>query len=191
MIGAIFLLLTATASAPTRAPPAATMPAPVVDPAKMVLARQLITTLHSEQLIDHMMTELAPQVGKSIVGNMLTNPKSSAAIGTFISTHEGGRPRLEAILTEEFLKSVRQRYPALLDDVAREYANRFETDELRQVLAFYSSGVGAKALALMPLLQSTMSEKGRILGGLAGAEAVQKGLQRADKEMAETSGKKQ
>ncbi len=169
--------------------PPGIVPAPTakaVDQATLALARQIVATVHTDQILDRMMIQFAPVFGTTIVNSLLANPLTSAEIRQIFDNGTGGRPKIEAIFDQEFMAAVRRSYPAIEESAALEYASRFSPDELRAILAFYGSGVGAKALAMMPEIQAAMSAKGRELGAVAGKEATQRGVERIQQEMTGT-----
>ena len=156
----------------------------LIDPARLALARELLRTTQTEETLDRMMAQLGSIFGPQVIAVLKAKPEVATSINQLIASLPGGEARLRVILNEDFLAAFRKRYPDLLDDLAREYALRFTPDELRQIIAFYSSGVGAKALRAIPELQQSMSLKGRALGTIAGSEAGVSGLERAEKEAA-------
>src|SRR3546814_6425381 len=81
------------------------------------------------------------------------NPASKAGVDELLANGEGGHDRFVAILSQEFMTSLKVRYPEIEAAVAQEYAARFTAAELDEITAFYSSGTGAKVLRLMPDIQ--------------------------------------
>jgi hypothetical protein len=185
-VGLAALLLTQPAigaTAPAKPPEPRAASATPADPAALAVARQIVAVVHTDQTMDRMMIQFAPVFGTTVVNAMLADPASASVANKIIATGTGGRAKLEAIFSQEFMVAVRKRYPDLEEQVAHEYASLFSADELKQILAFYSSGVGAKALRLMPEIQTKMSLAGQALGKDAGKEAGQRGFERAQKEM--------
>ncbi|HMI20088.1 MAG TPA: DUF2059 domain-containing protein [Sphingomonas sp.] len=176
----------ATPSAPVPVPPMATTvpaaPLKTVDPAALASARKLIGMLHLDQTIDRMMGSLVPVMTDAVLGELDHNEATQATMQK-MESQPNGRARLTAIFAEEFLKSFRMRYPALLDGAAREYAAVFTATELDQVIAFYSSGTGAKFLVVSPQLQQSVGAASSQLGREAGMEAGLRAMQRAGQEL--------
>ena len=186
LVTAASLPLPALAAASTAAPsPTMVRPVPSVpvDSAALAVARQIVAAVHTDQTLDRMMIQFASPFGTSVVNALLADPGSAPSINLLIKNGAGGRPKLEAIFSQEFMIAIRRTYPEIEESAAHEYARRFSANELRTILAFYSSGVGAKVLALMPEIQTTMAARGRELGMAAGKEAGEHGIARAKQEM--------
>jgi hypothetical protein len=68
----------------------------------------------------------------------------------------------------------------LKEAMAKEYAAAFTEDELQTIIAFYSSGVGAMALALAPEIAAKVQVQARAIGEEAGKDAYRHILDRLD-----------
>ncbi|GAO40690.1 hypothetical protein SCH01S_51_00210 [Sphingomonas changbaiensis NBRC 104936] len=177
IISLLILLAQPVAVAPTAAP------AQMVDQERVAAARQLIGLLKLEDTYDRMFAQLTPIFGQAVIGILQADPATKAGYDLLINQGEGGQARLVAIIADEFMKSIRARYPQLKDRAAVEYAQAFTLAELRDMIAFYSSGTGAKALTIMPELQNRLTAAGREIGRAAGEEAGRRAFERAEKEM--------
>ena len=183
MLAPSLLALAVYASLPQVAtkPPAAATTA-TVDAARLAAARQLIDASGIDATLDRMYIQLAPVFAHGVIGALSAETETRDALSA-IQQQEDGQQRLVAILSQEFLTAMKAQYPALKDIAAREYAEAFTTAELEELLRFYSSGTGAKALQLLPVLQQKMAQSGQELGRAAGVEAGQRAFERAAREI--------
>lgn len=157
------------------APPAATASAS----GSVATARKLLGMMGVERTLDFVFIGLGPTFATATLGGLHDEP----AVRELIEKGQGGQPALERIFSEEFLKSIRKQYPALLEKAAQQYAAAFTEAELNDLIAFYSSGTGKKALTILPKLQVDMSKEGEKLGQIAGMEAGANAFERARREM--------
>jgi len=177
----------ASADAPVPVPPPvivapATPPQKPADPAALASAKKLLSMLHVDQTIDRLMSQLTPMMTTGVLG-MLEHGDATQAAMQKIESRPNGRDRLMVIFSEEILKSFRARYPTILDGAAQEYATVFTKRELDEAIAFYSTGTGAKFLALAPQLQQAVGMRAGVIGREAGMEAGQRAMQRAIQEL--------
>ncbi|WP_162875464.1 DUF2059 domain-containing protein [Sphingomonas crusticola] len=185
----IFVLAAAAAAsvpapAPLVPPVIEAVPAKPADPAAMNSARQLIKLMHFDQTLDQMMGTLIPTMGKGVVAQI--EQDNSDSLIQQIKTTPGGREGLERIFDEEMLKSMRSRYPEILEAAAREYASAFTSAELDRIIVFYQSGPGAKWVQLSPQLQQSIGPIAGAIGRQAGIEAGTRMMERAAKELVST-----
>jgi hypothetical protein len=166
--------------APPRAADPAAQPAQAkpVDPAALASAKRLLAMMHMNQTIDRMIGSMVPVMAPAILG-MLEHDDTTRAVMEKMESQPDGRNRLMAIFSDEFLKSLRARYPSIIDSAAQEYAATFTARELDQAIAFYSTPTGAKFLALQPQLQQTIGTRAGAIGREAGMEAGQRAMLRA------------
>ena len=188
-----WLALAAAATGLPTAPPPGVVLAPLpdiasIDPARLATARKLILLLHLDQSMDHVLLPLIPVLTSAVLGELENNPSTRAELMAFEQRGTGGRSQLMVILAEEMNRSIRRRYPALLDAVAREYALVFTKSELDDILAFYNTSTGAKLIAMLPVLQQKIGDLGRAIGQEAGREAGVRAFQRALREMMPAKG---
>src|SRR3546814_11426494 len=115
------------------------------------------------------------------------NPASKAGVDNLLANGEGEHDRFVAILSQEFMTSLKVRYPEIEAAVAQEYAARFTAAELDEITAFYSSGTGATVLRLMPEIQQGTAAAGRTIGQKAGEEAGRPNGKAAGREMTKTN----
>lgn len=189
MTGLILLTILAlggpTAVAPTKAPPPVVIvPANPVSPGpeRLSAARKLIAILNLDETFDLVFVQLAPTLATSVIGALAQDAQTKDAIAR-VNAKPNGNERMIAILSQEFMTSMKRRYPALKENVAKEYAQAFTADELQALIAFYSSGAGAKALRMQPMLQQKMASASSALGRSAGLEAGQRAFERIGREL--------
>lgn len=174
------------------AAPAAAQPAPVraptesIDPARLAAGRQLVELLNLEQTLDTMFVPLMPVFAQAVIGMLQADPDTRQVMTVLLDKGDGGQEKFVAILSQEFFKSIRARYGMFKESAATEYARAFTEPELRELIAFYSSGTGAKALKIAPELQKRMSRAGEEIGRKAGEEAGRRAFERAEREMLPT-----
>lgn len=177
----IALLLALAVPQATAAPPAPSTAA--VDPARVDAAKRLIDTMQIDRTLDALFLQLSPSFAQSVIGVLATDADTKGVIDRLVTAAPENRDRMVAILSQEFLTSVKRQYPGFKTQMAREYAAAFTLDELNAITAFYSSGPGAKALAIMPQLQAKMATAGQSLGRIAGEEAGARAFKRIEEEM--------
>lgn len=180
----IWLLLAAVATVDVPPPAASAVAGQGVDFARLGAAKKLVALTKIDSTLESMFVQLSPSFARSVLGELLADPSTRPVIDALLSKAPDNRERMIAILSQEFMRSVKSRFPSLLDQVARRYAEVFTADELNAINAFYSSGPGAKALTLLPQLQVTLSKDGRELGKAAGQEAGLRAFRRIEAEMA-------
>ena len=170
-----------TVSVPALAPTPETSK-PVAQPGTVDSARQLIDLMHLDRTIDFMFKPLIPIMTQAVLAR-LEQSEAKPLISRLINQGTGGRARLEQIFTDEMAAAFRKRYPEFKEAAAKEYAAAFTEPELRDLVAFYSSGTGAKALALQPVLQQRLGLAGGAVGERAGEEGGRRAVERAVREM--------
>lgn len=114
-------------------------PAAAQDAQKTQLARDMLVSMRAADNFDAVIPTVLNALKPALTAN---NPKAAK-----------DWDEIAPLMTEEFA-SLKQ---SLLDDVSAIYARSFETDELRQFIAFYHSPAGDKLARLTPTLaQETM-----------------------------------
>ena len=68
----------------------------------------------------------------------------------------------------------------LNDQIARLYTTSFTLEELQALLAWYESGVGKKALQVMPIIAQQSIELGKQWRGLVGQAAAEEAVKRLE-----------
>lgn len=180
------LLLAASTSATAQPAPAPATPSIAAAPASstgLAIARQLVGMLNLDATYDRMFVPLMPVFSQAVIGMLQGDATTRDAMQILLDKGEGGQAKFVEILSQEFFASLRARYPALKESAAAEYARVFSDAELRELVAFYSSGTGAKTLKVQPELQSRLSAAGQELGRKAGEEAARRAFERAEREM--------
>jgi hypothetical protein len=175
------LMLGIAVPALARAAPQAA--AETASPARLAAARQLVGLLNLEQTLDQMFVPLMPVFAQAVIGALQGDPDTRDAMRVLLEKGEGGQDRFVTILSQEFFSSLRARYPDLKESAATEYAKTFSESELRDLIAFYTSGTGAKMLSLAPHLQKRLAAAGQEIGRKAGEEAGRRAFERAEQEM--------
>lgn len=185
-------LMLAAPSVSPQATPMQAPPKPVArvapDPAAVALATQLIALADIDGTLDRLYVQLAPIFAQGVIGAM-SNDESARDALRAIQAKANGHDRLIAILSQEFLRSMKRQYPAMKAKMAAEYADLFTRSELEAIITFYRSEAGAKALRLMPEIQQRMAQQGNELGRTAGAEAGLRAFERAAREILEVNEK--
>src|SRR3546814_13308016 len=111
--------------------------------------------------LDRMFVGMSPLFAEGVIGMLSQNPATKAGVDNLLANGEGGHDRFVAILSQEFMTSLRVRYPAIVAAVAQEYAASFTAAELDQLTAFSSSLTGAQVLRFMPDKIGRASWRGR------------------------------
>ena len=141
------------------------------------IARKLVAVMGVEKSYDQVFSPLVPLVTGNIIGLFERETNTPPAIRLLLGSTTG-RERVNSVLSEEILASFRSRYAKMLEGTAAEYAAKFSDNELKDLLAFYSSGTGAKLVAVTPDLQARLGKIGEGVGEEAGMEAIPKAMKR-------------
>jgi hypothetical protein len=181
-VNAVILALSLQAAAASTAPAAA--PAPMnTAPNQIAAAAKLVDLLRIEATLDTVFVQLSPGFAPSVIGVLATDARTKGTIEKLIDAAPENRDRMLAILSAEFLASVKRRFPEFKREIAKEYATAFTMAELEAITAFYSSGPGAKALAIMPQMQAKLATAGQAIGRVAGEEAGSRAFKKIEEEM--------
>lgn len=131
-------------------------------------ARQLMEAINARSLMQasmQQMTAQMPQMLRAMSGSMI----ESRAKGLSPSKKAAAQAELEKMIPA-MMASLQKLFadPALFDELEREttaiYARNYTVDEMRELLAFYRSPVGAKMLATMPkVMQESMQTSQKII----------------------------
>jgi hypothetical protein len=136
-LAAALLALTAAAAPAQQTAAAPAAPAHTTDPARLAAARTVVDAMNVQKVLD-------------------------ASINTMMKVQLEQNPGLaqfETVMRDFFAKYLS--WTALRDGYAQMYADRFTTDELRQLAAFYQSPLGRKVAETTPDLMQAGSDLGR------------------------------
>lgn len=123
----------------TFAAPAWTQEKPTVDAQRLAAARELMVVAGSARQFDQVMPILTANMTKAFVA---LAPHAEQPIREIMG---------------ELLKRFSDRKGELIDQIAGAYAEKLSLEEIKELTRFYSSGVGAKFIAVMPeLMQQSM-----------------------------------
>lgn len=142
-------------------------------------ARKLIEAMHIDQTYDRVFKPIVGIMAAAILPNMEKDGTLPEKVRDELATSEG-KSRIGKMVSEEFLAAFRVQYPQLKEATAKEYAAAFTEDELQAIIAFYSSGAGAKALALAPEIAAKVQVQAQAIGQAAGKDAYRHILDRLD-----------
>jgi len=152
----------------------------------LTAADKLVASLGMNQTIDRMLNKLVPLMAAAVMGQLDNNPATQPMMQQ-IESQPNGRDKLMQIFDEEMLKSMRARYPEMMDGVARQYAMAFSAQQLNELITFFGTGVGAKWVALSPQLQEQVGKAAGEIGKQAGVEAGRRMMERAASEILPTA----
>jgi hypothetical protein len=133
MLSLLLLLLPAAADAQTAA--AAPSAQTLAD------AKQVIALLHLQSLPEQIVISMVTQLGQQI-----------------LAANKGKNKAVEAYAKEWLLPAVKAKQAPLDQQQSMILASRFTDEELRQILAFYRSGAGAKLLETGPAMTNEMRQ---------------------------------
>lgn len=158
--------LLAAALAFSCVPAAAQTGAPTAESA--AAAKQLMDAINARSLMQasmQHMTQQLPDMLRAMTGSVM----ESKGKGLSAADRKAMQAELEKILPG-MMASMQKIFgdPALLDELEREttaiYARNYTVEEMRELLAFYRSPVGAKMLATMPkVMQESMMASQKII----------------------------
>lgn len=142
----------AQAAAPTKSAPAA--PAPVaVTPEARAAIKELLDTMNTREnlgktfqaMAQTLPPQMAQAMNREIESSTLTPEQKQKVREGMNQPFEGAVKEAQGIVTA----------PKLIDDTVEKmygiYAKYYSTAEIRQLVAFYKSPIGAKTLTSMPL----------------------------------------
>ncbi|WP_428249082.1 DUF2059 domain-containing protein [Ferrovibrio sp.] len=148
---ALLLAFGFAAEARAQAAPATVNQETLAEARKLLVVTRMQT--HMDMMMSHMMTMLTDLLSKA-------NP--------------GKQEEVRKAVTELFLPEMRAALPGLLDEIAKLYTLHFSADELRQVVAFYESPVGRKAIDTMPAITQQSMAMGQAWGQQVAQRAIEK-----------------
>lgn len=122
------------------------------DRERLVAARELMVAAGSAQQFDQVMPLMTAQMTKAF---MALAPQAEKQIQDVMG---------------EMLKRFSARKGELIEEIAGLYARRLTLEELRELTRFYSSGIGAKFVALLPELTQQSMLLGQRWGERIGRE---------------------
>ena len=145
-------------AAPQQRPgqPAAAPAGPQVPAASLALAKELLTMKGSTNLLDPLVVGVIEQT-KNVL--MQTN-------------FNVGKDLNE--VAQELRKELAPRRDALIEDVARMYAQRFTEQEMKDTLAFYNSPLGKKLLAEEPVFVDQSMQYANVWANKLSEEVINK-----------------
>jgi hypothetical protein len=95
------------------------------------------------------------------------------AMETSLPAQRAANPRIPAVFWDRFATLAHARVGQLEDILTVVYDRHFNTDELRQILAFYRSPIGHKLLDAQPAIMRESMLAGQEWGQRLGAEVAQ------------------
>ncbi len=126
-----------------------------IDPARLATAKELLEVAGSAKQFDVVVPLIAQQLENAFVN---LKPDHAAEIKDVFK-----------LMPERFS----ERKQELLDQIAALYAGRLTTEELRELIAFYKSPIGAKFVQLQPELLQQQMALGQAWGRKIGQEIDQ------------------
>ncbi|OQW44902.1 MAG: hypothetical protein A4S16_14115 [Proteobacteria bacterium SG_bin6] len=169
MLVAIAALAQAAPALPPDTPPRAATVAPSATGVEE--ARRLLKAINIEAQYDQAFARLIPLATKQAFDSIKDSTKVPLKVRTFLN-EPGNLDRAQRDFADRLSKGFRRRYPTLIDEAARAYAQAFTPQELESLSAFYESTLGKKTLTVLPELQNKMFVVGGRLGVEVGQEAM-------------------
>lgn len=133
-----------------------------------VAAKQLMDAINARGLMQASMQQAAAQL-PSMMQTMSASMVESKGKGLSAADKKAMQAEIEKAVPG-MMASMQKLFsdPAMLDELEREttaiYARNYSVDEMRQLLAFYRSPVGAKMLSTMPkVMQESMLASQQII----------------------------
>jgi len=119
--------------------PAAAQPKPDVDPNRLAAARELMVAAGSAKQFDQIMPVLTANMTRA-----------------FVSLAPHAQKEITEVMGQ-MNKRFSERKGELIDQIAGLYAQKLTLEELNELTRFYSTGAGAKFIAMMPdLMQQSI-----------------------------------
>ena len=148
MVWAVLALSLAVAATPGAA--VAQVPAP--EPERLAAARELMAVAGSAQQFDQFMPLMAAQMTKA-----------------FLALAPQAEKEIQEVMGE-MLKRFSARKGELIEEIAGLYAEKLTLDEIKELTHFYSRGIGAKFVAMLPELTQRSMLLGQRWGEKIGRE---------------------
>jgi uncharacterized protein len=146
------------------------------DAATIAAADRLLGVMQIERQYDTILAQIIPLT----IAQLTTQVRDNVQVPDALRTHladDNRRAAFTAMLTAEVTREFRARYATMRRQTAVEYARTFTLADLEALSAFYTSTVGAKALAEMPGLQQRLMPLGMQMGMAAGQAAMARTVQ--------------
>jgi hypothetical protein len=160
-IASVILFASASALAQTAAPATAAAPVASADPAVVAATRQMLAAMQVREMMTGLMARMEQQLplqmrasaSAAINGNPNLTPQQKAEqLQKVDDAVKGAGAQAHALFAD----------PTLVDDMLAEmvplYAETYTLDEIRQLTAFYTSPLGRKMQANMPVLMNRSME---------------------------------
>ena len=145
--GAFAVSLGAFPAVVQAAPPSEATPGE--DPARLQIARQVVDATHASSFADRMLDQMKTGLTNSLNA---VNP--------------GRGPDVAAVVNDTFVPAFRAKLPQLTDAIIHVYAENFNVEELKEILAFYQSDIGKKLVERTPkMVQEQAQISQLIIGG--------------------------
>jgi hypothetical protein len=126
--------------------------------------------------------KLMEMTGALKLGQMM----STAIVGEFSKAIKAGRPNIpESALnavTEEVNAVISENLPSFTEISVQIYDKHFTADEIRSLIAFYSSDLGKKVINVMPTITQESIKAGKDWGESLGPELQRRVRARLEKE---------
>lgn len=146
--------LVAAGTAAAQPPPAAAPPPGTELQARMDAARRLMAVTGAAALAGQMVDA----VGQQLIAHL-------------VQANPGREAEVRAIVAELLLPEFRARIGELEEPSIRIWSDAFTAAEMEEIMAFYATPVGRKALALMPELATRSTQLGMAWGQRVAQEA--------------------
>lgn len=182
LLPAFALLLTPAIAYAAPVPSASTASVNEKTPA-LSEAGKLVDVLDMERLLDDLFGNLQGLFAGNVIAALERDQTQASFLKNLFENGRGGREKFAALLGEEFRAAMRAKYPDMKQTAAAEYARLFTVQELQELVAFFSTGTGAKWRSLSPQVEKAMGQWGERAGMEAGGTALMNALKRADTEM--------
>ena len=146
-------------------------------------AEQVVRLLDMERAMDNMFNDMKGLFAENVIAALERDAAQSDYLRHLFTDGRGGRERFVQILGDEFVKSLQTHYGDMRKAAAEAYAQQFTDKELKELITFFSSGVGQKWRDKSPQIEAVMGQWGERAGMQAGSVALGAALQRAEVEM--------
>lgn len=181
MIGFTCALFALTVPAAAAQQPPVSPVAAAPDAERLDAATRLLNAMNIERQYDSMLGQMIPVMTAQIFEQVRDSATTPDALRQQLSD-PATLQRLRQTFTDETAREFRARYGRMKSETAQEYARTFTTAELEELIRFYASPVGRKALETLPELQQRLFPIGMRIGAEAGQAAMKTTLERVSLE---------
>ena len=118
--------------------------------------------------------ELIEMTGVTAIASQMLQSSMQQLFALLVRLNPNQGPVIESLLEEVLVPEFQRRMPEFMALSAELYARHFTAAELGEIIAFYRTPVGQKAIKQLPLIAQEAVRLGESWGGQVALEAIEK-----------------